>query len=135
MGSLIALASRQAADPNTSQQPLILATEENVEYQLRVRQFCQDRCFFVTMKEYIGPGRKGMKPGDVLAVLAGSSTPYVLRPESDDFCMGGEGLDPIRRGGYIVLPNGAVRTLVSRAEEERFRLQGEVGEGKCTCTV
>lgn len=82
MGSLMALASRQAADPSTSQPPVILATHENLEYQLRVRQFCQDRCFFVTMKGYMGLGPKGMEPGDMLAVLAGSSTPmyYGLNP-------------------------------------------------------
>jgi hypothetical protein len=125
MGSLMALARRQAADTNTSQPPLIFIEEESIEYQWRVQQFCQDRCFFVTMKGYMGLGPKGMKPGDVLAVIAGSSTPYVLRPESDDFCTVGEGLVQIRREGYCVLPNGAVRTLVLRAKEERYCLQGE----------
>ena len=115
----------QPPDPSESEPLLIVESFENIEYQLRVTDFCTHRPFFITRKGYIGLGPKGTKAGDVVAVFAGSSTPYVLRPEREDFCLVGEGPVEIGRRGMAVMPNGEVKHYLLRKRQETYRLVGE----------
>jgi hypothetical protein len=74
---------------------------------------------------YIGLGPKGMKPGDVICVHAGSSVPYVVWPLQEDFGLFREGNVPIQREGYCQMPNGELKPFILREEEVKYRLIGE----------
>jgi hypothetical protein len=54
---------------------------------IRDRQtYWQDRRFFRTQNGYLGLAPLGSQPGDIVAIIFGASTPFVLRPQR-----GGEG--------------------------------------------
>ena len=42
------------------------------------------RCFFITKNDYIGMAPALAQGGDVIAILAGAETPFVLRPEKEE---------------------------------------------------
>lgn len=48
-------------------------------YGRAVSNAAVDRRFFVTRKGYMGLGSHSTRPGDIIAVLSGGKTPYVLR--------------------------------------------------------
>ncbi|VUC26144.1 unnamed protein product [Clonostachys rosea] len=60
-------------------------------YVRRIQRACAHRAFFVTRKGYIGLAPWNAKKGDVVAVLDGGKTPYILRSVSvDQFKLVGE---------------------------------------------
>jgi hypothetical protein len=114
-----------AGNNQPSQPPLTIIGYENLEYHTRAVTNSEDRCFYITKKGYIGLGPRGIKRGDVISILAGSSVPYVMRPQRDDFCMIGEGRVDIEREAYIQMPNGDLKPYILRSQEEEYRLVGE----------
>jgi hypothetical protein len=108
-----------------SEPPLMLILHEPREYFERAISISEDKCFFITKMGYIGLGPKGMKPGDVICVLAGSSVPYVVRPLQEDFGLFREGNVPIRREGYCQMPNGELKPYILREEKVKYCLIGE----------
>ncbi|CAG9978008.1 unnamed protein product [Clonostachys byssicola] len=60
-------------------------------YVKRIQRACAHRALFVTRKGYIGLAPWNAKEGDVVAVLDGGKTPYILRSASvDQFKLVGE---------------------------------------------
>ena len=55
-------------------------TGDSVRYLNALRRVSNKRCFFETSRHYFGLGPQPMKPGDVICVVIGASTPIVLRP-------------------------------------------------------
>ncbi|CAH0058500.1 unnamed protein product [Clonostachys solani] len=53
-------------------------------YVKRIQRVCAHRALFVTRKGYIGLAPWNAKEGDVVAVLDGGKTPYLLRSVSED---------------------------------------------------
>lgn len=51
---------------------------------------CDNRRVFVTKSGYIGLGPKIMRDGDVVVVLYGGHTPYILRPSGNEYRLLGE---------------------------------------------
>jgi hypothetical protein len=108
--------------------PLTLISLEQMEYNALAVSYTENRTFFITQKGYIGLGPPGIREGDVITILAGSSVPYILRPLSEDFHIIGErGRGPvtIRREAYFQMPNGERKDFLLREREERFKLVGE----------
>ena len=66
--------------------PVIAAT---TDLEVMILGSIDERAAFVTQKGYFGLGRKDVRPGDVVYVLAGASTPCLLR-ETDDFVLNDE---------------------------------------------
>jgi hypothetical protein len=114
-----------AGNNQPSQPPLTIIGYENLEYHTRAVTNSEDRCFYITKKGYIGLGPRGIKRGDVISILAGSSVPYVMRPQRDDFCMIGESRVDMEREAYIQMPNGDLKPYILRSQEEEYRLVGE----------
>jgi hypothetical protein len=112
-------------ESDSSERQLILILHESREYFGRAILISEDKCFSITNKGYIGLGPKGMKPGDVICVLAGSSVPYVVGSLEEDFGLFRESNVPIRREGYCQMPNGGLKPFILREEEVKYRLIGE----------
>jgi hypothetical protein len=53
---------------------------EGVEYARRIRAACGHRRLLVSKRGYVGLAPGHAEPGDVVAVLHGGSTPFLLRP-------------------------------------------------------
>lgn len=67
----------------TIDQILRVYTQEGVERIFNILNLVlTNRKFFVTEKRYMGIGYKSMQPTDIVCVLFGSKTPFVLRPTS-----------------------------------------------------
>ena len=58
-------------------------------YWFACRQACLNRSFFTTRDGYMGLGDKYTQAGDVVALLYGARTPFVLRPYGDYFTVVG----------------------------------------------
>jgi len=54
------------------------------------RFFCGDRLFLITTKGYIGLGPATMQPGDLVCILFGGITPFILRAKDDYYTLVGE---------------------------------------------
>jgi hypothetical protein len=54
------------------------------------RQACLNRRFLLTERGYIGLGPLSTRKDDIVALLYGGKTPYVLRAERDYFAFLGE---------------------------------------------
>ncbi|KAF2190445.1 hypothetical protein K469DRAFT_385156 [Zopfia rhizophila CBS 207.26] len=54
-----------------------------IEYQAAVSSTCPWRRFFITSSGHMGLGPMSMEEGDVVAILFGSTVPFVLRPQPD----------------------------------------------------
>lgn len=48
------------------------------------------RRIFTTKQGYVGLGAHGIQPGDKICVLFGGATPYVVRPDGDEYLFKGE---------------------------------------------
>ena len=116
----------KAAGQDNEQPPLHILTLENIEYEQMVRTFSKNRCFFITKNKFIGLGPKGMQTGDVIAVLAGSTTPSIFRPLREEFRMVGEGGDSLLQMDTVfAMPSGERKPYGLRKEPEAYRLIGE----------
>lgn len=51
---------------------------------------CGQRCFFRTEKGYYGLGPVELEAGDIVSVLFGGTTPFVLRPVGESYMLVGE---------------------------------------------
>jgi hypothetical protein len=74
--------------------------------------WCQDRRFFVTAAGYMGLGPRCMQPEDIVVVLRGGVTPFILRKKADDYWFIGE--------AYVhgIMYGEAVQMHRSRGESE-----------------
>ena len=108
---------------------LTVITYGQMEYHIRPPRLCEDRCFFITQRGYIGLGPKDMRGGDLVVVLAGSGVPHVVRPESGDgFILFGDLgwlLIKLRTEAVLQMPDGQRRPYILRDREERYSLVGE----------
>jgi hypothetical protein len=59
-------------------------------YRLHLNAAYNRRMFFAKHKLFIGLGPKSMREGDVLCVLFGGATPFILRPDGEQFRFVGE---------------------------------------------
>jgi hypothetical protein len=78
---------------------------------------CSMRRMFWTEHDYLGLGPQCMRAGDIVAVLHGGNTPYVLRPRGDKYLFMGS--------AYVdVIMNGQLMERLSRGEvqEQDFYL-------------
>jgi hypothetical protein len=81
------------------------------------RFFCGDRLLFITTKGYIGLGPGTMYPGDLVCILFGGITPFILRANGDHYALVGE--------AYVhgLMDGEAIRELQNgRLIEEWFHL-------------
>jgi hypothetical protein len=73
-----------------------------LEYQTQVYQICNERRIFRTKNGSCGLGPQCMRTGDIVVVLYGGETPYVLRPHGDKYLLMGETyIDGIMNGQII----------------------------------
>ncbi|RDL39481.1 Uncharacterized protein BP5553_03821 [Venustampulla echinocandica] len=59
-------------------------------YRLHLNAAYTRRMFFSKHKSFLGLGPKGMQEGDILCVLFGGATPFILRPDGEQFRFVGE---------------------------------------------
>jgi hypothetical protein len=92
----------------------ILSTQEQMSWGkvmlLHLRSFLIRRRFIITEKKDLAMGYKAGEPGDLLVVLFGCATPYILRKVEDyylyigevhiDGYMNGEGMGDLEAGRY-----------------------------------
>jgi hypothetical protein len=69
---------------------LLLGLEENVDswnirFLANVGQYLCGRSFFVTKDGCLGLGPRAAKPGDIVTVLLGGRTAFILRPADDGY--------------------------------------------------
>ena len=66
--------------------------KEKMEAMLRTVHvhWCKDRRFFVTAAGYMGLGPRCMQPEDIVVVLRGGLSPFVLRKKADGYWLIGE---------------------------------------------
>ncbi|OAK93948.1 hypothetical protein IQ06DRAFT_298698 [Phaeosphaeriaceae sp. SRC1lsM3a] len=71
----------QFGDPSvlTKLTNAIIRSGDRHVFQATVSLICSWRCFFVTRKGHMGIGPLRMREGDVIAILFGSTIPFVLR--------------------------------------------------------
>ncbi|KAG4439296.1 hypothetical protein IFR05_005229 [Cadophora sp. M221] len=81
-------------------------------YLRLVEENCDHRRYFVTEKGYMGLGPQGMLPGDIVCVLFGGDTPYVLREKQGCWQFVGE--------CYVhgIMKEEAVRNLKDGVDDE-----------------
>ncbi|KAE9375993.1 HET-domain-containing protein [Stipitochalara longipes BDJ] len=72
----------QIADIST-QRPTATGDADRVAFQIQ-------HCSLFTTAEYMGMGHFTTKPGDIVCVLFGGKTPFVLRPTGDHYALVGE---------------------------------------------
>lgn len=124
--------AREGKKEEGEEPKLMIISYEQMEYHIRPPLLCEDRCFFITQRGYIGLGPKDVKEGDVVVVLAGSGVPHIVRPESGTgfnlFRMFGDLVlapVPLRQEALFQMPDGERRPYILRDQEERFSLVGE----------
>ena len=74
-------------------QALVSARPLGIEYYAAYRRTCKDRRFILMSTGHIGLGHSMVSPGDLIVLLAGGCTPYVLRkrgPKVDEYRFVGE---------------------------------------------
>jgi hypothetical protein len=59
-------------------------------YRLHLNAAYNRRMFFTNHKQFLGLGPKSTREGDILCVLFGGATPFVLRPDGEQFRFVGE---------------------------------------------
>ncbi|PQE13296.1 heterokaryon incompatibility protein [Rutstroemia sp. NJR-2017a BVV2] len=59
-------------------------------YRLHLNAAYNRRMFFTKHKYFLGLGPKSMQQGDILCVLFGGATPFILRPDGEQFRFVGE---------------------------------------------
>jgi hypothetical protein len=73
-----------------------------LRYQYTAQASCTHRRLFGTPQEDYGLGPDCMRVGDIIVVLYGGATPYVLRPKGDKYLFLGEGyVHSIMRGELV----------------------------------
>ncbi|EOO02615.1 putative heterokaryon incompatibility protein [Phaeoacremonium minimum UCRPA7] len=101
-------------------------TNNDLEYKARAEANCLNRSFFVGERGFIGLGPEDMVPGDIICLPAGTSVPYVLRPEDANLSMFWHAEGNIRCVlGRVQLPDGCLRSFIKREESPRYQLVGE----------
>jgi hypothetical protein len=72
------------------------------EYQSDAYFYCHERRFFWTENGTFGLGPQCMRTGDIVVVLYGGNTPYVLRPRGDTYLFLGQAyVDQIMQGQLV----------------------------------
>lgn len=61
-----------------------IPAERILDFLLGVAVMIKERCFFLTANNLIGIGPLDSEPHDVIALIAGAETPFVLRPVGDE---------------------------------------------------
>jgi hypothetical protein len=75
---------------------------DTLRYQYTAKSCCRHHCLFGTSQEDHGLGSECIRVGDVIVVLYGGATPYVLRPKGDKYLLlGGAYVDSIMRGELV----------------------------------
>jgi hypothetical protein len=64
-----------------------------VQYLFAASVLIKNRCFFMTYDDLIGIGPSDCRADDVIAVITGTDTPFVLRPVIEDEATADEGED------------------------------------------
>lgn len=74
--------------------------EENYAYL--VRNYCFDRCFFITSAGRMGLGPSNALPDDTVTVIRGGGVPYLLRSLGDSWSLVGESYIHGLMGGEVI---------------------------------
>ncbi|USP74030.1 hypothetical protein yc1106_01304 [Curvularia clavata] len=73
--------------------------EDSTQFERTVYSACGQRRLFWTDNMTFGLGPQCMQPGDIVVVLYGGNTPYILRPKGDKYLFMGQAyVDDIMRG-------------------------------------
>ncbi|KAL6705448.1 hypothetical protein ACN47E_006713 [Coniothyrium glycines] len=80
-------------------------------YETQAHLYCDKRRIFRTRNGSFGLGPQCMRTGDMVVVLYGGNTPYVLRPRGDKFLFMGQAyVDEIMKGELLKgLDNGSIQ--------------------------
>jgi hypothetical protein len=98
-----------------------------LHYLLAVALMVENRGFFLTNGSLIGIGPTGCERGDVVALIAGAETPFILRPVEDHGNEDGNSKDR-KFEIYEGSPNGETERLLPKPSEERTKRYTVVGE-------
>jgi hypothetical protein len=98
-----------------------------LHYLLAVALMVENRGFFLTNGSLIGIGPTGCERGDVVALIAGAETPFILRPVE---VTGDEGRNTEDRKFQIYegTANSETKRLLPKPSEERTKRYTVVGE-------
>jgi hypothetical protein len=81
-------------------------------FQEQVFRACNGRSFFITQKGRMGLGPIEMTDGDVVAILLGSSVPFILREQGTQFTLVGECyVHGVMKGEMLEDPSAGLETL------------------------
>ena len=90
---------------------------DSIQFERDACRACRQRRMFWTESGSYGLGPQCMRPGDIVVVLYGGNTPYVLRPRKNEYIFMGQAyVDEIMNGELFQGP------AVDIPEEQTFCL-------------